>query len=209
MSETARWLNLSLYQGAPAKKGLTTLAMAASTNPLLQDKGARDPTLFCTAYKKQRFYIFSRSEPEDTKGGDRDIFNEKPTREEQNMALAAQPVKGDVALGSKGVIHTTKGDIVSRRSKLAIRRSFPPQYFQLYPDLVPKTVENFVTHAKNGYYNGIIFHRIIQKFVSGHPLSMFFMLTLPRCCKRVIRWAMARAVNPSGATSLRMNSIRS
>lgn len=125
MSETARWLNLSLYQGAPAKKGLTTLAMAASTNPLLQDKGARDPTLYCTAYKKQRFYIFSRSEPEDTKDGDRDIFNEKPTREEQSMALAAQPVKGDVALGSKGVIHTTKGDIVSRRSKLAIRRSFP------------------------------------------------------------------------------------
>jgi peptidylprolyl isomerase domain and WD repeat-containing protein 1 len=115
MSETARWLNLSLYQGAPAKKGLTTLAMAASQNPLLQDKSARDPTLFCTAYKKQRFYIFSRSEPEDTKGGDRDIFNEKPTREEQSMALAAQPVTGNANLGSKGVIHTTKGDIVSIR----------------------------------------------------------------------------------------------
>ena len=26
----------------------------------------------------------------------------------------------------------------------------------------PKTVENFVTHAKNGYYNGISFHRVIN-----------------------------------------------
>jgi peptidylprolyl isomerase domain and WD repeat-containing protein 1 len=119
MSETARWLNLSLYQGAPAKKGLTTLAMAASANPLLQDKSARDPTLFCTAYKKQRFYIFSRSEPEDTKGGDRDIFNEKPTREEQSIALAAQPAKNQAALGTSCVIHTTKGDIVSTSTREA------------------------------------------------------------------------------------------
>ena len=28
----------------------------------------------------------------------------------------------------------------------------------LFPDAAPKAVENFVTHAKNGYYNGIIFH---------------------------------------------------
>jgi cyclophilin family peptidyl-prolyl cis-trans isomerase len=27
-------------------------------------------------------------------------------------------------------------------------------------------VENFVTHIKNGYYNRIIFHRVIKKFVS-------------------------------------------
>jgi hypothetical protein len=38
--------------------------MAASANPILANKGARDPTLFCTGYKKQRFYLFTRSEPE-------------------------------------------------------------------------------------------------------------------------------------------------
>jgi peptidylprolyl isomerase domain and WD repeat-containing protein 1 len=62
--ETVRWTNLALYQGAPAKKGLTTLAMAASANPILANKGSRDPTLFCTGYKRQRFYLFTRSEPE-------------------------------------------------------------------------------------------------------------------------------------------------
>lgn len=58
--ETLRFLNLSLYQGAPAKKGLTTLAMAASANPLIQEKATRDPHLFCTAYKRNRFYLFGK-----------------------------------------------------------------------------------------------------------------------------------------------------
>ena len=53
------------------------------------------------------------------------------------------------------VIHTNMGDISVR----------------LFADLVPKTVENFVTHAKNGYYNGIIFHRVINNFMiqGGDP----------------------------------------
>jgi peptidylprolyl isomerase len=42
---------------------------------------------------------------------------------------------------------------------------------ELRPDLAPKAVENFVTHSKNGYYNGLIFHRIIKKFMlqGGDP----------------------------------------
>lgn len=53
------------------------------------------------------------------------------------------------------VIHTNMGDISVR----------------LFADLVPNTVENFVTHAKNGYYNGIIFHRVIKDFMiqGGDP----------------------------------------
>ena len=39
-------------------------AMAASANPILANKEARDPTLFCTGYKRQRFYMFTRTEPE-------------------------------------------------------------------------------------------------------------------------------------------------
>ncbi len=42
---------------------------------------------------------------------------------------------------------------------------------ELRPDLAPKTVENFTTHIKDGYYNGIIFHRIIKDFMvqGGDP----------------------------------------
>jgi len=42
---------------------------------------------------------------------------------------------------------------------------------QLYPEEAPKAVENFITHAKNGYYDGIIFHRVIRDFMiqGGDP----------------------------------------
>ncbi|MGK0309394.1 MAG: peptidylprolyl isomerase [Lentimonas sp.] len=42
---------------------------------------------------------------------------------------------------------------------------------KLFDDIAPKTCENFRTHAKNGYYNGIIFHRIIEEFMiqGGDP----------------------------------------
>jgi len=42
---------------------------------------------------------------------------------------------------------------------------------ELYPDIAPKAVENFMTHIKNGYYNGIAFHRIIRGFMiqGGDP----------------------------------------
>ncbi len=41
----------------------------------------------------------------------------------------------------------------------------------LFPEAAPKAVENFVTHAKNGYYTGIIFHRVIPDFMiqGGDP----------------------------------------
>ncbi|MBR4727548.1 MAG: peptidylprolyl isomerase [Clostridia bacterium] len=41
----------------------------------------------------------------------------------------------------------------------------------LFPEAAPKAVENFTTHAKNGYYDGIIFHRVIPDFMiqGGDP----------------------------------------
>lgn len=53
------------------------------------------------------------------------------------------------------VLETTQGDIE----------------IELRPDLAPKTVENFVGLIKKGYYNGVIFHRIIKNFMiqGGDP----------------------------------------
>lgn len=36
---------------------------------------------------------------------------------------------------------------------------------ELYPDIAPITVENFKTLAKDGFYNGLTFHRIISGFM--------------------------------------------
>lgn len=42
---------------------------------------------------------------------------------------------------------------------------------KLFPEIAPKTVENFVTHSKNGYYDGLIFYRVIPEFMiqGGDP----------------------------------------
>lgn len=41
----------------------------------------------------------------------------------------------------------------------------------LFPQYAPKAVENFITHAKDGYYNNLIFHRVINDFMiqGGDP----------------------------------------
>ena len=53
------------------------------------------------------------------------------------------------------IMHTNKGDISIR----------------FFPEAAPKAVENFLTHAQEGYYNGLIFHRVIEDFMiqGGDP----------------------------------------
>lgn len=61
------------------------------------------------------------------------------------------PETGDTV----AVMHTNMGDIK----------------IKIFTDKVPKTAENFITHAKNGYYDGLIFHRVIKDFMiqGGDP----------------------------------------
>ncbi|ERI97274.1 MULTISPECIES: peptidylprolyl isomerase [Eubacteriales] len=53
------------------------------------------------------------------------------------------------------VMHTNQGDIS----------------LVLFPEKAPKACENFLTHAKDGYYDGVIFHRVIEGFMiqGGDP----------------------------------------
>jgi peptidyl-prolyl cis-trans isomerase B (cyclophilin B) len=45
---------------------------------------------------------------------------------------------------------------------------------ELYPDIAPNTVKNFISLANKGFYNGLIFHRVIPGFMiqGGDPQGM-------------------------------------
>jgi peptidylprolyl isomerase domain and WD repeat-containing protein 1 len=56
------------------------------------EKITTDPLIIASAFKKNRFYLFSRREPEDSKDKNascRDIFNERPNKEDQHF-IASQ-----------------------------------------------------------------------------------------------------------------------
>ena len=48
---------------------------------------------------------------------------------------------------------------------IALETSLGTIKLELYPDKAPDTVANFVTYAKGGHYNGLVFHRIIKGFM--------------------------------------------
>eukprot|EP00668_Euglena_longa_P001294 GGOE01001529.1.p1 GENE.GGOE01001529.1~~GGOE01001529.1.p1 ORF type:complete len:621 (-),score=183.00 GGOE01001529.1:278-2077(-) len=150
---TERFMQVALFQGI-VKQSQAVFQLAQKDLAREVDFDQPDPSLFCVAYKRVRFYIFTRREPEEADEGDstkgRDVFNEKLSKEE--IALA---VTSNLTLGQSAIIRTTMGDI----------------HVKLFPDESPKAVENFSTHSRAGYYNGHLFHRIIKGFMlqTGDP----------------------------------------
>ncbi|MER2110640.1 MAG: peptidylprolyl isomerase [Desemzia incerta] len=62
-------------------------------------------------------------------------------------------------------------EVAENEIKAIIRTNMGDITIKLFPEIAPKTVENFVGLAKKGYYNGIIFHRVIPDFMiqGGDP----------------------------------------
>jgi peptidyl-prolyl cis-trans isomerase B (cyclophilin B) len=60
-------------------------------------------------------------------------------------------------MSEAAIINTTEGEMI----------------VELWPDVAPKTVENFKTLAKKGFYDGTTFHRVIKGFMiqGGDPLT--------------------------------------
>ena len=50
-------------------------------------------------------------------------------------------------------------------------KGYGEMHMKFFEDVAPKAVENFVTHAKEGYYDGLTFHRVINEFMiqGGDP----------------------------------------
>ena len=87
---------------------------------------------------------------------DNKIFTKQLEKAQKSGKDAFPQLSDKVAKDEAEVIlHTSKGDITVK----------------LFPTLAPKASENFLKHAKDKYYDGLTFHRVIKDFMvqSGDP----------------------------------------
>jgi peptidyl-prolyl cis-trans isomerase B (cyclophilin B) len=93
-----------------------------------------------------------------------------------------------------------------------IKTNYGTVILGLFPDKAPKTVANFLSYIKEGFYDGTLFHRVIDNFViqgGGFGPGMTQKMTKPPIeneAKNGLRntrgtVAMARASDPHSATS--------
>lgn len=87
-----------------------------------------------------------------------------------------------------------------------------PITIQLHPDKAPKTVDNFVNYVNSGFYNGTLFHRVINGFMiqgGGMEVGMREKMTntpieneaVDGLSNKVGTVAMARTSDPHSATA--------
>mmetsp|Transcript_468 Transcript_468/g.1402 ORF Transcript_468/g.1402 Transcript_468/m.1402 type:complete len:311 (-) Transcript_468:542-1474(-) len=164
-----RFLSVCLCSGdARVDKQIQLARSGGSAAAIDHDdsKKKSDALIVALAYKKRRLHVFSHSDPvsEAEKNGDdeeavimnRDVMNEPPDADDMMVAGGGRG-ESENKLGSEAILRTTKGDI----------------HVRLFPNAVPRTVENFCGHSKSGYYDDVIFHRIIKGFMlqTGDPLG--------------------------------------
>ena len=80
-----------------------------------------------------------------------DFYNNFSNQVPENFSQKSQPTSGDLI-----------AEIITTSGKISLK---------LFPQLAPKTVENFCRLALRDYYDGIIFHRVISGFMiqGGDP----------------------------------------
>jgi peptidyl-prolyl cis-trans isomerase A (cyclophilin A)/peptidyl-prolyl cis-trans isomerase B (cyclophilin B) len=96
--------------------------------------------------------------------------------------------------------------------KISIKTTMGEIILEVYPDKAPKTVENFLSYVKSGFYNGTVFHRVINGFMiqgGGYDQSMKEKPTHPPIQNeaknglknRAYTIAMARTPDPHSASA--------
>jgi peptidyl-prolyl cis-trans isomerase A (cyclophilin A) len=94
------------------------------------------------------------TDPSSSQAASTSSSSEESLTKEQLNALALPQLKANTSRPT-AVMSTTAGDIT----------------IEFFPEYAPKAVENFLTHAQDGYYDGGEFFRVIKDFMvqSGDP----------------------------------------
>jgi peptidyl-prolyl cis-trans isomerase A (cyclophilin A)/peptidyl-prolyl cis-trans isomerase B (cyclophilin B) len=97
-------------------------------------------------------------------------------------------------------------------TKVLMKTSLGDMTIELYPDKAPKTVENFLGYVNSGFYDGTIFHRVIDNFMiqgGGFTQDLHQKPTRPAIANEAKNGlsnlrgtlAMARTGDPNSATA--------
>lgn len=126
------------------------------------------------------------------------------------MSSAAQLSVGRVATFLLSLYVSTS--VMAADPQVELRTSAGTIAIELYPDKAPKTVDNFLQYVKSGFYDGLLFHRVIPGFmIQGGGFTADFKEKATRAPVRneaenglkntVGTIAMARTSDPHSATS--------
>jgi peptidylprolyl isomerase domain and WD repeat-containing protein 1 len=167
-ASSLRFLNVTICPGdAKVDQQLQLARMGGSSAAIIHNEDGNAPPndslIIALAYNKRRFYAFSHHDPllNEEQAQNRDILNEAPDAsdllEASHLAKDNDFSNATLTTATTAILRTTHGDIT----------------IKLFPKETPKTIENFIGHAQSGYYDNVIFHRIIQGFMlqTGDPLG--------------------------------------
>ncbi|MEK3887708.1 peptidylprolyl isomerase [Bacillus sp. FSL K6-3431] len=98
-------------------------------------------------------------------------IQEMPDPKSTEEKTEANEKEGDVDMTEQVSYPQLSNEVADNEKLVQMNTNMGSIKIKLFPEQAPKTVENFVTHAKDGYYNGIIFHRVIEDFMiqGGDP----------------------------------------
>ena len=106
-----------------------------------------------------------------------------------------------VAHGAENSTPNPKVELETSRGKIIL---------ELFPDKAPRTVENFLSYVDSGFYQGTIFHRVIEQFMiqGGDPLGngtggagYYLNAELSDLTHQMGTLAMARGRDPNSAST--------
>lgn len=128
----------------------------------------KDDTGMCTAPPAEEI-----SDTEETN----DVVDETPASDaetEEEVDTEAESADNTDTLSEETMTDTPfdqLGEPQAGEQIVTIQTNMGDIKIRMFTTKAPKTVENFTTHARNGYYDGVIFHRIINGFMiqGGDP----------------------------------------
>ncbi len=99
------------------------------------------------------------------------------TSDSNNIEIINQENNTENSQNTQEKLEETQKEIINNNQQKTMKAKFTTSEgsftIELFPNLAPKTVENFAKLSKEGFYNGTKFHRVIEGFMNqaGDPLT--------------------------------------